>query len=140
MTVVTRSLARDTVGFADIHDLTEDVRALVEESGLDSGIVTVFVPGSTGGVTTVEFEPGLKRDLPEALEKIAPSEGKEYYHDAAWGDGNGFSHVRAAFIGPSLTVPFKDGRLLLGTWQQIVLLDFDNKPRQRKLVVQVMGE
>jgi len=99
----------------------------------------VFVPGSTGGITTIEYEPGLKRDLPEALDKIAPM-NKTYHHDATWGDGNGFAHVRAAFIGPSLTVPFSDGRLHLGTWQQIVLLDFDNRSRHRRIVVQIMGE
>ncbi len=139
MTVVTRAIERETSGFTDVQDLTQEVASLVGESGLRSGTVTVFVSGSTGGVTTVEFEPGLVKDLPEAFEKISPMK-KTYHHDATWGDGNGFSHVRAALVGPSLTVPFTDGSLLLGTWQQIVLLDFDNRARRRKVVVQIMGE
>ncbi|MDQ7062880.1 MAG: secondary thiamine-phosphate synthase enzyme YjbQ [candidate division KSB1 bacterium] len=139
MAVITRFIEKKTAGFTDIHDLTPEVAELVRDSGLKDGIVTVFVPGSTGGITTIEYEPGLKRDLPEALEKIAPT-NKTYHHDATWGDGNGFAHVRAAFIGPSLTVPFSDGRLHLGTWQQIVFLDFDNRSRHRRIVVQIMGE
>ncbi len=139
MAVVTRFIEKKTAGFTDIHDLTPEVAELVRDSGINDGIVTVFVPGSTGGITTIEYEPGLKRDLPEALDKIAPM-NKTYHHDATWGDGNGFAHVRAAFIGPSLTVPFSDGRLHLGTWQQIVLLDFDNRSRHRRIVVQIMGE
>lgn len=139
MTVVTRTIELETSGFTDIQDLTPAVTALVEGSSVCSGTATVFVSGSTGGVTTIEFEPGLVKDLPEALEKIAPM-GKAYHHDAAWGDGNGFSHVRAALTGPSLTVPFTDGKLLLGTWQQIVLMDFDNRARRREIVVQIMGE
>ncbi len=139
MAVVTRFIEKKTAGFTDIHDLTAEVAELVRDSGIKDGIVTVFVPGSTGGITTIEYEPGLKRDLPEALDKIAPT-NKTYHHDATWGDGNGFSHVRAAFIGPSLTVPFSDGRLHLGTWQQIVFLDFDNRSRHRRIVVQIMGE
>ena len=139
MAVATRFIEKKTAGFTDIHDLTPEVAELVRDSGINDGIVTVFVPGSTGGITTIEYEPGLKRDLPEALDKIAPM-NKTYHHDATWGDGNGFAHVRAAFIGPSLTVPFSDGRLHLGTWQQIVLLDFDNRSRHRRIVVQIMGE
>ena len=139
MAVVTRFIEKKTAGFTDIHDLTPEVAELVRDSGINDGIVTVFVPGSTGGITTIEYEPGLKRDLPEALDKIAPM-NKTYHHDATWGDGNGFAHVRAAFIGPSLTVPFSDGRLHLGTWQQIVLLDFDNRSRHRRIVVQIVGE
>jgi secondary thiamine-phosphate synthase enzyme len=139
MTVVTRTIEKNTSGFTDIKDLTPEVASLIEESTVRSGIVTVFVSGSTGGVTTIEFEPGLAEDLSEALEKIAPMK-KTYHHDAAWGDGNGFSHVRAALTGPSLTIPFTDGKLLLGTWQQIVLMDFDNRARRREIVVQIMGE
>jgi secondary thiamine-phosphate synthase enzyme len=139
MAVITGTIERRTAGFNDIHDITGDVSDLVKESGLGSGTATVFVTGSTGGVTTIEFEPGLVKDIPEALEKVAPT-GKTYHHDATWGDGNGFSHVRAALVGPSLTVPFRDGRLMLGTWQQIVLLDFDNKARKRSVAVQIMGE
>lgn len=139
MAVYTGSIEKRTSGFNDIHDLTGETARIVGESGLKNGLVTVFVPGSTAGITTIEFEPGLKRDLPEALDVIAPMQ-KTYHHDATWHDGNGFSHVRAAFIGPSLTVPFVDGELLLGTWQQIVLIDFDNRSRQRRIAVQVIGE
>ena len=139
MTVITGTIERRTAGFNDIQDITVDVAELVRESGISAGIATVFVAGSTGGVTTIEYEPGLIKDLPEAMEKIAP-QGKTYHHDATWGDGNGFSHVRAALVGPSLAVPFVDGALTLGTWQQIVLLDFDNKARRRRVVVQIMGE
>lgn len=139
MAVTTGTISRKTGGFNDIQDITADVADIVEESGLSDGIVTLFVTGSTGGVTTIEFEPGLVKDIPEALDRIAPM-GKAYHHDAAWGDGNGFSHVRAALVGPSLTVPFSGGSLLLGTWQQIVLIDFDNKARTRNIAVQVLGE
>jgi secondary thiamine-phosphate synthase enzyme len=106
---------------------------------LSEGQITVFAPGATAGITTIEYEPGLIRDFPEALEKIAPS-SKRYHHDDTWGDGNGHGHVRASLIGPSLTVPFQKGRLLLGTWQQIVLVDCDTRPRKRDVAVQVMGE
>lgn len=119
-------------------DLTSEVAALVRDSGLAAGIVTIFVPGSTAGVTTIEYEPGLKRDFPEAMERIAPRD-KSYFHDATWHDGNGFSHVRASLLGPSLTVPFVNGKLTLGTWQQIVLVDFDNRERHRRVVVHIMG-
>lgn len=129
----------ETGGDGDVLDLTPQVAEHVRESGVVSGIVTVFVPGSTAGITTVEYEPGLKKDLPEFFEKVIPR-GKTYHHDATWGDGNGFSHVRAALVGPSLSVPISEGEMILGTWQQIVLLDFDNRPRKRKIVVQVSGE
>ena len=139
MAIITKYIEKQTAGFADMHDLTGDIATHVRDSGLDAGTVTVFVPGSTAGVTTIEFEPGLKKDLPEILEQIAPS-GRRYHHDATWGDGNGFSHIRASLIGPSLVVPFRDGSLILGTWQQIILLDFDNRGRRRRVVVQIMGE
>lgn len=139
MPVITKSISLSTKGYTDIIDITKDVRHLVEESGLKNGNVTVFISGSTAGVTTIEYEPGLLKDLPEAFEKIAPM-NKTYHHDATWGDGNGFSHVRAALLGCSLTVPFVEQRLLLGTWQQIVILDFDNCSRSRELVVQIIGE
>ncbi|MBU1319727.1 MAG: secondary thiamine-phosphate synthase enzyme YjbQ [candidate division Zixibacteria bacterium] len=129
----------DTKGDGDILDLTQQVSESVNKSGISSGIVTVFVPGSTAGITTIEFEPGLQKDLPEFFEKIIPR-NKTYHHDETWGDGNGFSHLRAALVGPSLTVPVVSGKLILGTWQQIVLLDFDNRSRQREIVVQVIGE
>ncbi len=123
----------------DMIDLTDRVSSLVGKSGLRSGIATVFVPGATGAVTTIEYEPGLVEDMRNALERLAP-EGIDYAHDLRWHDGNGHSHIRASIIGPSLVVPFSDGRLLLGTWQQIIFLEMDNRPRQRRIVVQIMGE
>ena len=139
MTIITGSIARQTQGICDIHDITPDVQQAINDAGVQNGTITVFVPGSTAGITTIEFEPGLKQDLPELFEKFAPA-NVTYHHDATWGDGNGFSHLRAALLGASLVVPFNDGRMHLGTWQQIVLIDFDNRPRQRKVVVQIMGE
>ena len=139
MGVFGRTIERSTKGFADIHDLTEDVAAAVSDSSLASGVVTVFVPGSTGAVTTIEHEPGLLKDLPDFFDRVVPRD-RTYHHDATWGDGNGFSHVRAALTGPSLSVPFVDGTMTLGTWQQIVLLDFDNRPRRRRIMIQVVGE
>ncbi len=132
-------ISLDTNGDGDIVDLTPRVSDHVAESGVENGLVCVHVPGSTAGITTIEFEPGLKKDLPEFFQKIIPR-GPEYHHDATWGDGNGFSHLRAALVGPSLTVPIASGNLVLGTWQQIVLLDFDNRSRKRKIVVQIVGE
>lgn len=137
--VETRTLSVETRGFCDLKDLTGTVEGVIRETSVTDGIVTVFVPGATAGVTTIEYEPGAVQDLQERVEAWIPST-TPYHHNARWGDGNGFSHVRAALIGPSLTVPFRDGTLLLGTWQQIVLLDFDNRPRTRRVVVQVMGE
>jgi secondary thiamine-phosphate synthase enzyme len=137
--ISTSTIKLQTSGFCDVHDLTERVSGLVRESGIESGSVTVFVPGSTAGITTIEYEPGLKKDLPELFEKLIPS-GRTYHHDATWGDGNGFSHLRAALVGPSLTVPVVSGLMTLGTWQQIVLLCFDNRERRREIVVQIMGE
>ncbi len=139
MHVVTGFVEISTKGHTDIVDITEGVGEALERSGLNHGTLTVFVSGSTAGVTTIEYEPGLLQDIPEALEKIAPT-GVTYHHDATWGDGNGSAHVRAALLGCSLSVPFSDGRMLLGTWQQIVIMDFDNKPRNRKIIVQMMGE
>lgn len=126
-------------GDGDMHDVTQAVADIVQESGVRDGLVNVFCPGSTGGVTTIEYEPGLRRDFPEAMERIAPREMR-YEHDETWHDGNGHSHVRASLLGPSLTVPVSGGRPLLGTWQQIVFLDFDVRPRRRSLVVTVLGE
>lgn len=120
-------------------DLTSRVQDVISESGFSEGQVTVFVPGATGGVTTIEYEPGLIRDLPEAFERIAPR-GARYFHDETWHDGNGHSHVRASILGPSLTIPFSNGRMILGTWQQIIVVDFDNRPRRRDIVVQLNGE
>lgn len=139
MKIINDSLSLSTRGFNDMIDLTGLIQEKLNTLGLSEGQVTIFVPGSTGGVTTIEYEPGLVKDLAEALERVAPQD-RVYHHDARWGDGNGFSHVRAALVGPSLTVPFQQGRLLLGTWQQIVFIDFDNRQRRRQLVVQFIGE
>jgi len=125
-------------GDAEMIDVTDEVASCLAEANVRSGIATVFVPGSTGALTTVEYEPGLVRDLGELWEKIAPA-GARYHHDDTWHDGNGHAHVRASLLGCSLTVPFVDKRLTLGTWQQIVFIDFDNRGRQRKLVVQIVG-
>lgn len=137
--IVTRTITLSSKGRCDIHDITDNVANLVESSGLNSGTVTVFVPGSTGGLTTIEYEPGLLSDLPELMEKLIPSD-IDYKHDQTWHDGNGFSHLRAAMVGPDISIPFIDGCLTLGTWQQIVFLDFDNRRRNRELVVQILGE
>lgn len=137
--IATHELNFDTEGDGAIVDLTADIAELVRKSGLNSGIVTVFVPGSTAGITTIEYEPGLLKDLPEFFERIIPS-NQMYHHDETWHDGNGYSHVRAALVGPDTTVPFVAGKMTLGTWQQIVLLDFDNRPRSRRVIVQIMGD
>jgi len=137
--VITRELALRTRGNGHALDLTAQVAEMVRDSGLQSGLATIFCPGSTGALTTIEYEDGALADLGRALEEIAPA-GREYRHHLRWGDDNGHAHVRAALVGPSLTVPFVDGRLALGTWQQIVFLDFDTQPRNRRLVVQVIGE
>jgi len=137
--VVTREIRLSTKGHTDIIDITEEVEQAIARSGVKDGIVCLFVPGSTGIVTTMEFEPGLVEDLKRFWEKIASSRD-EYQHNARWGDGNGYAHVRAAASGPSLTLPFKDGKVIRGTWQDIVFIDFDNRPRSRTLIVQIVGE
>ena len=139
MRVITDYIEISTEGHTDIVDVTPQVGEVLARSGLREGQLTVFVSGSTAGVTTIEYEPGLLKDLPEALNKVAPV-GVRYHHDATWGDGNGYAHVLAALVGASFTAPFKAGRILLGTWQQIVVLDFDNRSRHRKIVVQLVGE
>lgn len=139
MTIKTEKIRRKTRGNGDLQDITRDVADLVGKSGIRTGNVTLFVVGSTGALTTFEYEPGLIDDLREFYDRIAPV-GKPYHHDLTWGDANGFSHVRASFTGPSLVVPFEDGRLFLGTWQQVVLAEFDNRPRDRTVIVQIMGE
>jgi secondary thiamine-phosphate synthase enzyme len=139
MPIKTEKISLATKGFTDIQDITPQVSAALKKINLKNGIVTVFVSGSTAGVTTIEYEPGLLKDLPAAFEKLAPM-NIHYHHDATWGDGNGYAHVRAALLGPSLIVPFANGDLLLGTWQQIVLVDFDNRPRRREVVLQFIGE
>ncbi len=137
--IVTETIELSTRGDADMHDITAAVAKKVRESGARSGIVTVFCPGSTGGVTTIEYESGALSDLKRLFDEILPAD-RDYAHNRRWGDGNGHSHVRAALLGPSLTVPFVDGELALGTWQQITFCDFDNRPRSRRLVVQIVGE
>ena len=139
MTVTSISFTLSTKAGTDVQDITDRVRDAVTSSGIRDGIACVFVPGSTAAITTIEFENGVIQDLVGAIERAAPKD-IPYAHDAAWHDGNGHSHVRSALIGPSFTVPFANGRLMLGTWQQIVLLDFDNRDRKRKVIVQVVGE
>lgn len=139
MPIKTLSIQLSTRGEADIHDITDRVAANVARSGLKDGTVTIFCPSSTSGLTTIEYESGALSDLQRLFDEIVPA-GREYAHNARWGDGNGHSHVRASLLGPSLSVPFVDGRLTLGTWQQIIYVDFDNKPRKRELILQVIGE
>ncbi|MCB4755956.1 MAG: secondary thiamine-phosphate synthase enzyme YjbQ [Elusimicrobia bacterium] len=136
--IVTEHIRKRTDGPGDIIDLTPDLTELLEKYDLKEGTVTVFVVGSTAGITTIEYEPGLVKDMDRIWEQIAP-QGPDYAHHQTWGDQNGFSHVRAALQGPSLVVPFKEGRLLLGTWQQVVLMEFDDRPRDRTVVAQYMG-
>jgi secondary thiamine-phosphate synthase enzyme len=136
--VITQEIHLNTRGHCDIQDVTSQVAETVKDAGMQAGIVTVFCPGSTGGLTTIEYESGALADLQQVFDEIAPPD-RDYRHHLRWRDDNGHSHVRAALIGPSLTVPFVEGRLTLGTWQQIVFLDFDTRPRSRRLVVQVMG-
>ena len=139
MSVVTDRVAVKTRGDSDIHDLTDEVQAIVTKHGFREGQALVFVAGSTAGLTTIEFEDGLLRDLPAAFERLAPRD-MLYHHEEAYHDGNGHSHVRASLLGPSVTIPFTEGKLLTGTWQQIVLVDVDNRPRRRDVVVQLSGE
>jgi len=139
MKVHTTKLTEKTQGFCDIVDITPKVQERIRKEKVQNGLATLFVSGSTAGLTTIEYEPGLVQDLKEVLEKLIPSD-KRYHHDDRWGDDNGFSHLRASLFGPSVQIPIEAGRLLLGTWQQIVLLDFDNRPRTREIVLQIMGE
>jgi secondary thiamine-phosphate synthase enzyme len=137
--VVNTSIGVRTNGDCDIIDITREVAQKVQEADVRDGTVTIFVAGSTGGLTTIEYEGGVLGDLRAMWDRIVPRE-IAYRHDAAWGDGNGHSHVRASLLGPSLVVPFVSKRMTLGTWQQIVLVDFDNRPRSREVVIQIMGE
>ena len=139
MVLVTDTVPVSTHGDSQMIDITDEVREVVERHGFREGAALVFVSGSTAGLTTVEYESGLLEDIPAAFERLAPR-GMRYKHEETWHDGNGHSHVRASLLGPSLTIPFRDGLLLLGTWQQVVLIDFDNRPRQRDVVVQLTGE
>jgi len=139
MAIRSVSLSLTTRGQADILDITTEVARAVAESGLKEGVATVFCPSSTSAVTTVEYESGCLADLRRLFDEIIPPD-REYAHNARWGDGNGHAHVRAALLGPSLSVPFSNGQLMLGTWQQIVYVDFDVRPRQRRLMLQLIGE
>ncbi|MGO9567867.1 MAG: secondary thiamine-phosphate synthase enzyme YjbQ [Desulfomonilaceae bacterium] len=138
MIIYNASIKLRTKGFNDCTDITPDLEKLLAESRVGDGLLTVIISGSTGAVTTIEYESGAVSDLKQALERIAPMD-MEYAHNLRWGDGNGFSHVRAALMKPSLSIPIVDGKLCLGTWQQVVFLDFDNRSRTRSLVVQIMG-
>ena len=137
--VVSGNIGIQSKGFNDIIDITVFVREFAETNKLSEGQLLVFINGSTAAISTIEYEPGLLRDLPDMLEKIAPME-QRYHHDDTWHDGNGYAHLRSTLIGPSLTVPVTGGRLLLGTWQQIILIDFDNSPRNRNVFLQFVGE
>ena len=139
MKITNDRIKLSTKGAGDLLDITRAVAEKVEQSKLQTGNVTVFVVGSTAGITTFEYEPGLIRDMREFYDNLAPAD-RPYHHDKTWGDANGFSHVRATFTGPSLTIPFEQGRLLLGTWQQVVLAEFDNRPRERIVVIQILGD
>jgi secondary thiamine-phosphate synthase enzyme len=139
MTVITSHIQLSTHGNADVHEITDQITQAVVQSGLKNGMVTVFCPSSTSAVTTIEYEPGVVNDLRRLFDEIIPS-NRSYQHNEAWHDGNGHSHVRAAFLGPSLNVPFVAQRLTLGTWQQVIYIDFDNRPRKRELVLQIIGD
>ena len=137
--VITQELQLHSEADCDVQDITPQVEQAVRDAGLQAGTVTVFCTGSTGGLTTIEYESGVITDLQQVMEDIAPRD-RDYRHHLRWDDGNGSAHIRAALLGPSLTVPFVEGQLTLGTWQQIVFINFDTRPRSRKLVLQMMGE
>ena len=137
--IKTEEIKFDSQGDGEIFDMTGQIAEIIKSSGLNSGTVTVFTPSATSALTTIEYEPGLLQDLPEFFQKIIPSE-VSYKHDETWHDGNGYAHLRAALVGPDITVPFTDGKMTLGIWQQIVFLDFDNRARNRKVIVQIIGE
>jgi secondary thiamine-phosphate synthase enzyme len=139
MVIKTKTLKVKSKGENDIIDITQQTENAIDESYIKDGVVTLFVSGSTGALTTIEYEPGLLVDFPKMLDRIAPK-NIEYGHEKMWHDGNGHSHVKASLLGPSLTVPFKDKKLLLGTWQQIVFLELDTRSRNRNLVLQIVGE
>jgi secondary thiamine-phosphate synthase enzyme len=139
MKIITHRINIRTKGAGDLLDITGHMVEALKATGFQTGQVTVFNIGSTAAITTFEYEPGMIKDMQELYEKIVPSD-RHYHHDDTWGDANGFSHLRAALQGPSLIIPFENGKLLLGTWQQVVLAEFDNKPRHRKLVIQIIGE
>ncbi len=137
--IATSRIELDSRGECDIIDITPQVDKALAESGIDSGTATVFITGSTAGITTIEYEPGLISDLKAMWERVVPRD-IPYDHDRRWGDGNGYSHVRASLLGASIVIPFTGKKLSLGTWQQLVVIDFDNRPRSRQVVIQIMGE
>ncbi len=137
--IVTREISLRTQGNGDFIDITPKVQKYVTDSGIKNGLATIFITGSTAGITTIEFEPGLVSDLQKAWERIVPK-NVSYEHDGRWGDGNGYAHVRASLLGASQVIPFTDKKLALGTWQQIIVVDFDNRARTREIVIQLMGE
>ncbi len=139
MSARTSTISFTTRGNGDFHDLTKELQRILVASGLKNGTATVFCPSSTSAVTTIEYESGALADLGRLFDEVVPP-GREYAHNAKWGDGNGHSHVRAALLGPSLTIPFIDGQLALGTWQQVIHVDFDNRPRHRDIILQLMGD
>jgi secondary thiamine-phosphate synthase enzyme len=139
MMIRTEKITETTAGFCDIIDITSKVRASLARAKLHNGLISLFVAGSTAALTTIEHEPGLIQDFKEFAEKLVPS-NRKYHHDDRWGDDNGFSHLRASLFGPSLSIPVQDSQPLLGTWQQVILMDFDNRPRTREIVVQLIGE
>lgn len=132
-------ISRSTNGHADMHDLTRDVEHILHASGITEGLLTIFTPSSTSALTTIEFESGALQDLRRALDQIAPP-GQDYQHNLRWGDGNGHAHLRAALLKPSLSVPVIAGKMTLGTWQQILFIDFDVRPRERRIIVQIVGD
>jgi secondary thiamine-phosphate synthase enzyme len=139
MTVITKAITIQSRGNCDIIDITSQVTKNVEKSGINSGIVTLFIVGSTAGITTIEYEPNLLSDFKNMWDRVIP-QNIPYEHNKTWGDGNGHSHVRASTLGASLIIPFVNKKLTLGTWQQIVFVDFDNRPRPRKIAIQILGE
>jgi secondary thiamine-phosphate synthase enzyme len=139
MKIVSEIINKQTNGNTEIINITDDIQAILKNSGIENGLCTVFCIGSTGGITTLEYERGLIKDLPEFLNQIIP-QNKRYHHDATWGDGNGHSHLRSALIKTSFSIPVVNSELTLGTWQQVVFIDFDNRPRNRRIVIQIMGK
>ncbi len=137
--VITKFFKVKTKGYTDVIDITEMINSKITEAGIERGIVNISCPGSTAGITSIEFEPGAVEDLKDALEKIAPM-NENYKHNERWHDGNGFAHVRSALLKPFFSGPIIDGRIILGTWQQVIFIDFDNKPRTREIIVQIVGE